>query len=66
MSYRLRPMDEDCARAIAGWHYEGIYAFYDMEQDAEDLQELLDPRSWTGRYYSVSTAGRGLKMLECS
>jgi len=51
---RIRPMDEEAARAIATWHYDGVYAFYDMEQDPEDLEELLDPRSWEDAYYAVS------------
>lgn len=46
-------MDEHYAHAIANWHYEGIYVFYDMDQDAEDLEELLDPHSWADRYYAV-------------
>ncbi len=54
----FKPMDEGAARAIAGWHYEGMYAFYDMEQDAEDLAELLDPRSRADHYYAV-TGERG-------
>ena len=54
MKFEFRPMDENRARAVAGWHYEGIYAFYDMEQDAADLEELLDPRSWIDHYYAVT------------
>ena len=54
MRFEFRPMDENCARAVAGWHYEGIYSFYDMEQDVEDLQELLDQRSWIDHYYAVT------------
>lgn len=46
-------MDANCACAIACWNYEGINAFYDMEQDAQDLEELLDPRSWVDQYYAV-------------
>lgn len=51
-------MDEISARCVASWHYEVIYAFYDAEQDSEDLAELLDPRSWVDRYYAV-TEGQG-------
>jgi ribosomal-protein-alanine N-acetyltransferase len=58
MKFEFQPMDEDCAHAVAGWHYGGIYAFYDMEQDAKDLEELLDPRSWDDHYYAV-TDGQG-------
>ncbi|TFJ91395.1 GNAT family N-acetyltransferase [Lentibacillus salicampi] len=25
------------------WHYDGDYAFYDMEEDEEDLAEFIDP-----------------------
>jgi len=53
MQFGFKVMDESYAHAIANWHYEGIYAFYDMDQDIEDLEELLDPRSWTGKYYAV-------------
>jgi ribosomal-protein-alanine N-acetyltransferase len=54
MKFEFQPMDKDCAHAIAGWHYGGIYAFYDMEQDVEDLEELLDPHSWNDHYYAVT------------
>jgi ribosomal-protein-alanine N-acetyltransferase len=53
MQFKLEPMDENHARAIANWHYEGIYAFYDMEQDVKDLAELLTPRNWPDTYYAV-------------
>jgi len=46
-------MNESYAHAIASWHYEGMYAFYDMDQDIDDLEELLDPHSWTGKYCAV-------------
>ena len=49
----FRLMNEDYANAIANWHYEGVYVFYDMDQDTEDLAELLDPRSWPDKYYAV-------------
>ena len=54
MKFEFQPMDQDCAHAIAGWHYEGIYAFYDLEQDADDLEEWLDPHSWPDRIYAVT------------
>jgi len=49
----FRPMNEGDARTIAGWHYQEPYTFYDMDQDADDLAELLDPRNWTETYYAV-------------
>jgi ribosomal-protein-alanine N-acetyltransferase len=54
MKFAFQAMDEGCARAIASWHYEGIYAFYDMERDVQDLGELLDQRSWNDHYYAVT------------
>ncbi len=54
MKFEFQPMDQDWAHAIAGWHYEGIYAFYDMEQDVEDLEELLDPHNWKDHDYAVT------------
>ncbi|MBU0490413.1 MAG: GNAT family N-acetyltransferase [Verrucomicrobia bacterium] len=53
MQFRFKPMNEIYAHAIANWHYEGIYAFYDMDQDIKDREELLDPHNWTGKYYAV-------------
>jgi ribosomal-protein-alanine N-acetyltransferase len=54
MKFAFQPMDEDCAHAIASWRYGGIYAFYDMEQDVEDLEELVDPRGWNDHCYAVT------------
>lgn len=65
MKFEFQPMDEDRAHAIAGWHYEGIYAFYDIEQDVEDLEELLDPRSWHDHYYAVTDDQGGLIGFFC-
>jgi [ribosomal protein S18]-alanine N-acetyltransferase len=47
----FRPMTDGEARAVAEWHYEEPYAFYDMSQDAGDLRELLDPTSRRERGY---------------
>lgn len=53
MRFELRPMNRDYAHAIADWHYGGIHTFYDMDQDVEDLEELLDQHSWSGKYWAV-------------
>jgi ribosomal-protein-alanine N-acetyltransferase len=53
MQFKFKPMNEKDARAIADWHYEGIYSFYDMDQDIDDLEDLLDPRGWVDKYFSV-------------
>lgn len=51
--YSFRPLDEQDAQTISHWHYDGPYAFYDADQDPEDLAELLDPASWGRIYWSV-------------
>ncbi len=60
MLFIFRSMNERDARTIARWHYQEPYTFYDMDQDADDLAELLDPRSWTETYYSVVDEQGGL------
>lgn len=53
MSFVFEPMNEDYACAIASWHYQGSYAFYNAENDLEDLAELLDASNWKDRYWAV-------------
>ncbi len=53
MHFTFRQMNEQDARAIAEWHYDGPYAFYDWDRDADDLAELLNPPSWEEKYYAV-------------
>lgn len=53
MTYHVTPMTPAYAQAIAGWHYEGVYTFYDMDQDPEDLEDLLDPVNWPDAYFAV-------------
>ncbi|GAC1565309.1 MAG: GNAT family protein [Ktedonobacteraceae bacterium] len=44
MQFNLTPMEEDDARAIIAWRYEGQYAIYNRE-DEDDPAEMLDRRS---------------------
>jgi len=53
VDFVVRAMTEEDARAIADWHYEGEYAFYDFERDPDDLAELLDPGRWGVAFFSV-------------
>ena len=54
MKYTFMPMNDEQARAVASWKYDGIYAFYDWTADADDLAELLDPaQREQGRYHAV-------------
>lgn len=43
MQFRIESLTQSDAESIATWHYDGEYAFYDAEADADDLAELLDP-----------------------
>jgi ribosomal-protein-alanine N-acetyltransferase len=65
MQFKFKPMDESYAQAIADWHYEGVYAFYDVDQDVEDLEELMDPRSWEEKYWAVVDEGGELVGFFC-
>ncbi|GGB46173.1 hypothetical protein GCM10011409_24680 [Lentibacillus populi] len=43
MGFDFKLMTQKQAEIIAyQWHYDGIYSFYDMESDEEDLEEFLD------------------------
>ena len=49
MQYVFRPMSRAYADEIAyRWKYEGIYAFYDMTADEEDLREFIDESTGRG------------------
>lgn len=53
--YQIVPMTQSQAELIANsWRYEGIYAFYDMDQDEEDLAEFLDPEARKGNVFAVT------------
>lgn len=53
MEFHFASMNEERAHAIADWHYEGPYAFYDMSADPEDLEDLLTPGNWNEIYHAV-------------
>jgi len=55
-----RAMTEADARAVAVWRYPAEYSFYDVDSDAADLAELLDPAEWGRRYFSVDDDGSEL------
>jgi ribosomal-protein-alanine N-acetyltransferase len=51
------PLTQEEAEAIAEWHYEPPYDFYDAREDANDLAELLDPLRRGDRYFSAREVG---------
>ncbi len=46
MNFIFTPMNEKYANAIANWHYDDVYSFYDMAADEEDLGILMDTNNW--------------------
>jgi ribosomal-protein-alanine N-acetyltransferase len=53
MLFHFVPMQASYAKIIADWHYEGIYAFYDLKADPEDLAEFLNPDRWGSKYFAA-------------
>jgi [ribosomal protein S18]-alanine N-acetyltransferase len=54
MTYTFEKMTQQEAEDIAlGWHYDGDYAFYDMEADEEDLAGFLNPESRGDTVFTV-------------
>ena len=46
-------MGESDAHAIAAWHYDPPYSFYDWTADESDLAELLSAEARAGAYFSA-------------
>ena len=54
MKYKFEIMTQEQAKEIAhNWHYDGKYAFYDMEADEEDLVEFLDCKARGNSKFAV-------------
>lgn len=55
MQYKFVPMNEKYAYEIVyNWRYSGIYSFYDIIADKEDLKEFLDKDNWNEEYFAVN------------
>lgn len=62
MQFFFQPMEEEDARAVLAWRYEGPYAVYNMQGDFDEgsddgVEELLDRRS---PHYAVHNEAREL------
>lgn len=54
MDYKFIPMNKLCANEIAySWKYSGVYSFYDMTADEDDLLDFLDEKNWDRHYFAV-------------
>jgi ribosomal-protein-alanine N-acetyltransferase len=57
----IAQMTQAEAEAVAGWHYEPPYDFYDATADEDDLALLLSAERREGRTFSVR--GEGSELL---
>jgi [ribosomal protein S18]-alanine N-acetyltransferase len=55
VTLEFRQMSQADAEEIARWRYEGAYAFYDADADADDLALLLSADVRENRYFSAIT-----------
>ena len=53
MRFDFEPMGQLEAIAIAGWHYEPPYSFYDWSADSDDAALLLGEDTREGRFFSA-------------
>ncbi len=61
MDYNFVTMNKEYANEIAyDWKYDGIYSFYDMTADEEDLIEFLNEDNWDTYYLAVLNNKREL------
>ena len=51
MEYNYKKMNKKYAEEIAyKWKYKGVYSFYDITSDEDDLKEFLDPNEWENSF----------------
>jgi ribosomal-protein-alanine N-acetyltransferase len=53
MNYKFVEMNDQYAKEIVDWHYDGTYSFYDIRADQEDLEEFMDSSNWSDKYFAV-------------
>jgi [ribosomal protein S18]-alanine N-acetyltransferase len=52
--YLMTPMTQSEAEHIAAeWNYDGIYQFYNLDEDEEDLALFLDPKAREDKVFAV-------------
>jgi ribosomal-protein-alanine N-acetyltransferase len=47
------------AEAVASWRYPGVYAFYDLNHDPDDVVLIRDRARRAGRWFAVDDADTG-------
>lgn len=58
MTHQFAVLNQTQAETIAyTWHYEGDYAFYNMEADEDDLTEFLDAEQRGQSMFAITSAG---------
>jgi ribosomal-protein-alanine N-acetyltransferase len=59
VDFRPRAIDDAAAEAIASWRYPGVYAFYDLDRDPDDVVLIRDATRRDGRWFAVDDATTG-------
>lgn len=58
MTHQFAVLTQPQAETIAyTWHYEGEYAFYNMEADKDDLAEFLDAKQRGQSVFAITSDG---------
>ncbi len=58
MEYRFVHMTEEYADDVVhNWHYDGIYSFYDMAADEEDLLIFTNREYWENTTFAILDTG---------
>jgi [ribosomal protein S18]-alanine N-acetyltransferase len=53
MSYIIKQMSQQDVASVISWKYTGIYSFYNMDEDPEDLYEFREEAANNPHYWSV-------------
>ncbi len=53
MQFHFQPMTLDHAQQIDGWRYDGIYRFYNLDEDLDDREEFFDQSTWGNSSFAV-------------
>lgn len=58
MTHQFAILTQQQAETIAyTWHYEGDYAFYNMEADKDDLAAFIDPKQRGQSVFAITSDG---------
>ncbi|MBF0709114.1 GNAT family N-acetyltransferase [Alkalihalobacillus hwajinpoensis] len=53
MVYQFKLISQEEVERIISWNYDGVYSFYNMDEDLEDLKEFREDAASNENYWSV-------------